>query len=97
MIAAPALRATSLDDAPSLAALHATCFEDAWSTTAMIEVLRAPDTFGFITTVEKLPPLALALGRVSADEAELLTIAVAGTWRRFGLARKLIGQLKRKF
>lgn len=56
----------------------------------MIEVLRAPDTFGFIATIETLPPLALALGRVGADEAELLTIAVAGTWRRFGLARMLI-------
>ena len=86
----PVLRATSLDDASALAALHATCFEDAWSTAAMIEVLRAPDTFGFITTIDALPPLGLALGRVSADEAELLTIAVDGAWRRYGLARALI-------
>lgn len=43
----------------------------------MIEVLRAPGTFGFVVEIERLPLCALALGRVAADESELLTIGVA--------------------
>lgn len=90
MSVAPRLRAATLADAERLAMLHATCFPDCWSTAAMIEVLRAPGTFGFVIEIAQLPLCALALGRTAADESELLTIGVAPAWRRHGLARELI-------
>lgn len=86
----PVLRAAVIGDAERLAVLHATCFADCWSTAAMIEVMRAHGSFGFVIEVAQLPLCALALARCAADEAELLTIGVAPAWRRHGLARELI-------
>ncbi|MBL8698623.1 MAG: GNAT family N-acetyltransferase [Alphaproteobacteria bacterium] len=90
MIADPVLRSAGLADAGLLATLHTDCFEDSWSTGAMIEVMRSPGTFGFLVELQPMMPVALALGRIAADEAELLTIGVARAWRRAGLARRLI-------
>lgn len=96
MIADPMLRSAALADAGLLATLHADCFEDPWSTGAMIEVMRSAGTFGFVVEVGPMVPIALALARVAADEAELLTIGVARAWRRAGLARRLIGAVARE-
>jgi len=90
VIASPLLRMAALADAAPLAALHADCFDDAWSIAAMIEVMRSPGTFGFIAEAGPRAPIGLALARVAADEAELLTIGIARAWRRAGLARRLI-------
>lgn len=91
MIASPLLRMATLADAAPLAALHADCFDDAWSIGAMIEVMRSPGTFSFIAEAGPMVPIGLALARVAADEAELLTIGIARAWRRAGLGRRLIG------
>jgi ribosomal-protein-alanine N-acetyltransferase len=90
MSAAPILRAATIADAERLAALHAACFADCWATGAMIEVLGAQGSFGFVVEIAPLPLCALALARTAADEAELLTIGVGPAWRRHGLARALI-------
>lgn len=90
MSAEPVLREAALGDAERLAMLHAQCFTDCWSTAAMIEVMRAPGSFGFVVEIAQLPLCALALARCAADEAELLTIGVSPAWRRHGLARELI-------
>ena len=70
-----------------LAALHARCFTvpRPWSVAEFVTLLAAP------ATVLTSQPGGFALGQVMADEAELLTIAVAPADRRRGLGRKLLG------
>jgi ribosomal-protein-alanine N-acetyltransferase len=70
-----------------LAALHARCFTvpRPWSETEFETLLAAP------TTVLTSQTGGFALGQVMADEAELLTIAVAPEDRRRGLGRQLLG------
>jgi ribosomal-protein-alanine N-acetyltransferase len=87
------LRAVGVHDAAELSAVHAGCFADSWSPQSMTEVLRTPGTFGFLAEIDAAPPMALALARVAADEAELLTIGVAGGWRRAGIARRLLASV----
>lgn len=73
--------------AADLARLHAQCFTvpRPWSVTEFAGFLAAP------ATVLVSEPGGFALGQVMADEAELLTIAVAPAQRRLGLGRRLLG------
>lgn len=69
-----------------LALVHADCFDDApraWSAQEFRDLLAQPHTF-LLTR-----PHGFLLGRVIADEAELLTLAVAPTSRRHGIGRDL--------
>jgi ribosomal-protein-alanine N-acetyltransferase len=70
-----------------LAGLHARCFTvpRPWSVAEFEAFLAAP------ATVLTSRPGGFALGQVMADEAELLTIAVAPAQRRQGLGRGLLG------
>lgn len=74
-----------------LAELHERCFTTPrpWSAAEFAAFLRDPHVLilGGAT--------AFALGRVIADEAELLTIAVAPEQRRKGLARRLLADFER--
>jgi ribosomal-protein-alanine N-acetyltransferase len=92
MTGAPRLRAAACADAPALALLHAACFDDPWSLPAMLEVLAMPAAFGHVVEFDGLPPAAMAISLVAADEAELLTLAVAAPWRRHGLAQALVDE-----
>ena len=77
-------------DAVALATLHAQCFETPrpWSAGEFADLLAddktvfAGDRHGFV------------LGRVVADEAELLTIAVPPAARRRGLGRQLLSEFE---
>ena len=74
-----------------LAALHARCFDESpppWSAAAFAGALAAPGAF--LLTAGG----AFLLGRVVADEAELLTLAVAPENRRQGTARALLGRFE---
>ncbi len=76
--------------AEALAALHAEAFagrDRAWSAAEIAALTAAP---GAALTAAGDPPLAFALARVVADEAELLTLAVAVAARRRGLAAALL-------
>ena len=72
------------DEAQDLAALHAAAFDHPWDAAALQALLAGPgvialaDADGFI------------LIRVVADEAEILTLAVAPGARRQGLGRRLV-------
>lgn len=70
----------------AMARLHALCFERPrpWSAAAFAAV--AADRHSLVLT----RPDALLVGRAVADEAELLTLAVAPDARRRGLARDLM-------
>ncbi len=87
------LQPVSPADAEELAALHATCFADAWPAPAILGVLAMPGAFGLRVGAPCGPTAGFVLARVASDEAELLTVAVAVPWRRRGLARALIGMV----
>jgi ribosomal-protein-alanine N-acetyltransferase len=72
----------------ALAALHAACFVTPrpWSEQEMAEVVATPH--GFLLLEEG----GFLIGRVIADEAELLTLAVAPALRRRGTARALVAR-----
>ena len=70
----------------AMAVLHARCFTTPrpWTAAEFADLLAEPPVFA--VTV----PLGFALGRVVADEAELLTIAVAPEVRRQGAGQALM-------
>ncbi|MBL6854174.1 MAG: GNAT family N-acetyltransferase [Alphaproteobacteria bacterium] len=67
-----------------LAALHAACFADAWDARALADLLAIPGTFAISSDD------GFILARATADEAEILTLAVTPTARRHGLGRALV-------
>ncbi|MBB2204001.1 GNAT family N-acetyltransferase [Gluconacetobacter takamatsuzukensis] len=76
-----------------LAALHAAAFPPAerWDAAAMDAVLAMPGVLVGLGRLGGDPvPQGFVIGRVVADEAEILTLAVAGTARRRGLGRALL-------
>ena len=84
------LGALDLDRA---AALHAESFtalgERAWTRQDLAELVASPGVAGLLLQVDG-NDAGLAVCRVVADEAELLTIAVRPLHRRKGLARRLL-------
>ena len=82
------VRAT-IHHAAALAAIHASAFPPGarWGPDAMVLQLDQPGAFGLID-----PDGAMLLARVAADQAEILTLAVAPPIRRQGSARALLAQ-----
>jgi ribosomal-protein-alanine N-acetyltransferase len=80
-----------------LAGLHGRCFEDAWSTQAMGEVLGSPGSFAFIAlrpeTESEDQPVGFALARRTGDDAELLTLCVLPEERRRGIGAALLDEV----
>lgn len=74
-----------------LAALHASSFPAPWSPTEFDVLLRQPGVGAWIVS-EGAEPAGFILVRVVADEAEILTLAVAPNYRRKGLGARLIGE-----
>jgi [ribosomal protein S18]-alanine N-acetyltransferase len=72
-------------DLDRLAALHATCFADAWSHDFLGRLLEGPGVQGWLADDD-----AFLLLRVVADEAEVLSIGTRPDARRAGLARALV-------
>jgi ribosomal-protein-alanine N-acetyltransferase len=70
-----------------LAAIHAASFPPAerWPAAAFAAQLALPGVFGLVDDAG-----GMLLGRVAADEAEILTLAVAPEARRRGLGRALL-------
>jgi [ribosomal protein S18]-alanine N-acetyltransferase len=72
---------------PLLAAIHAAAFPpaEAWGEDAISLQLGLPGVLGFIDDRG-----GMLLGRLTVDEAEVLTLAVAPETRRQGIARELL-------
>ncbi|HEY0182732.1 MAG TPA: GNAT family N-acetyltransferase [Rhodopila sp.] len=79
-------RATSADS-EAMAAIHASAFaaQDTWSRDVFSLQLALPNVFGLLC-----PSGGMILSRVAADEAEILTLAVAPGARRGGLGTALL-------
>ncbi len=82
------LRLATTQDAPALAALARTAGVVGWSTEALADSLRGPVVTAGVWQ-ESDGIYGFWLGRIIADEAELLLIAVASDRRRCGLGRTL--------
>jgi [ribosomal protein S18]-alanine N-acetyltransferase len=82
--------------ADALACLHARVFDDPWDGQAFAELLRQPGAKAFMARVGDPPEaVGLILGRVAADEAEILSLAVRMDRQRRGLAARLLSALHR--
>ncbi len=75
-----------------LSELHCRTFDDGWSIDAMAEVLRSPGVWALLA-VDDGAPVGFALGRLAADEAEVLSLGVLAPARRMGLGRALVAGL----
>ena len=85
-------RATPID-AGLVATIHASCFARPWDEAAMAQFIAGPDTLCLIASVADSSGAGSAgflIARKAADEAELLTLGVAPSCRRMGLACALL-------
>lgn len=94
MKAAP-LTATPLEaaDLDFAAELHSEAFDRPWSGDEFASLLSQDGTFGFVARRiggQRTAPAGFVLARLAADEAEVLTIAVARRCRRQGVGRLLM-------
>jgi ribosomal-protein-alanine N-acetyltransferase len=84
----------SAGHARELAALHALIFASSWDEASFGQLLGHPGATAFLARVAAPPrTVGLILGRLAADEAELLTLGVHQGHRRHGIARSLVGLL----
>ena len=82
-----AIEDATLAHADALAAIHRDAFpaQEAWSRDVMRLQLELPASFG------RIAPLGgMILGRIAADESEIVTLAVTPAARRLGLGTALL-------
>ena len=80
-------------EAAVLSALYETAFAEAWAPGQLAQLLAGPGVFALIALDQAGEPAGYALGRVAADEAELLSIALLPGRRRQGGGRLLLDAL----
>lgn len=85
--------ATSGDGA-AIASLHRELFSPSWSAAEVADLMAHPGTAAFVVREAQVPGVAgYVIGRVAADEAEILSIGVAMARRRQGHGRRLVHKL----
>jgi ribosomal-protein-alanine N-acetyltransferase len=77
------------EQASAMAALHAQAFEAPWGEQAFAALMSGPGVIALAARTDG-GLIGLILLRVVADEAEILTLAVAPDHRRRGVARSLL-------
>jgi ribosomal-protein-alanine N-acetyltransferase len=86
---APRIRAVEAFDLAMLAALHAACFEEAWSRDSLATLLATPGAFGLVAA-GGAEPTGFLLARIATDEAEILSLGVRPPARRRGIGSCLL-------
>jgi ribosomal-protein-alanine N-acetyltransferase len=84
-----ALSPAGIEDAAALAALHASSFGRGWSAEEFERLLVEPSVLADRAMAGRRLA-GFVLSRIAADQAEILSIAVADPFRRRGLAGKLL-------
>jgi len=86
-------RAVGVSHAAVIAALHGVCSGDvggaSWDEKAVAALLAMPGAFAHVAD-RRGAPVGFVLARVAADEAEIVSIGVAPTARRQGVAAALV-------
>ena len=82
------IRATAAE-CEAMAAVHAEAFPASWREDEFEDLLEGKGIYGFLAA-SAASPLGVILCRVAAAEMEVLTIGVASTARRKGVARALL-------
>lgn len=76
--------------AGELERLHAPLFSPAWDAASFKLLLDHPGSTAFTARAgEPLETIGFVVGRLVADEAEILTLGVCKTWQRRGVGRRL--------
>ena len=83
------VEAASVRDAPRLAQLHSESFHRGWGEAEFEAMLTERNTLVHRLRVGR-KVIGFAVSRMAADEAEILSIAIAGTHRGRGLSRDLL-------
>jgi ribosomal-protein-alanine N-acetyltransferase len=77
-----------------VAALHALCFDEPWDREALGALLTTPGGFGcLVLDAEGSAPVGFVLGRVAANECDVLSIGVVPASRRRGWGGVLVHAL----
>ena len=89
--AAPLIQPIGAERSAECAAIHAASFAHPWQESDFEQLFVAPGIFADGAIEAKDEYLAgFVLSRIAADEAEILTLAVAPEWRRRGVASSLL-------
>src|SRR5215472_7602418 len=76
-------------DPSNISALHARCFDDCWSAAYLSSLLAMPGCFAIVAGSPSNPE-GFVLGRIAADEVEVLTLGVHPERRRHGIGGSLV-------
>ena len=85
----PALAQAHPRDAAALAAIHVASFNRGWSEPEFEQLLTDRNVIADRAASGR-KPVGFIVSRRAADEAEILSVAVARSWQGRGLARKLL-------
>lgn len=89
-----------MTDADELAALHALAFRHGWPTTEMEALIADPTVTTIVAREGRNPftrrPVGFVMVRAAADEAEVLTVAVAPAKRGRGIGRLMMDEMMRR-
>jgi [ribosomal protein S18]-alanine N-acetyltransferase len=82
----------SVDHAQELSDLHGGLFKDTpWDVTAFNGLLSHPASTSLVARIGNPPQsIGFVIGRLAADEAEVVTLGVGAPWQRHGVGRRLI-------
>lgn len=87
-------------DADDLAALHAHAFRHGWPATEIEALIADPTVTVVVARQGRTPftrrPVGFVMVRAAADEAEILTVAVAPAWRGRGVGRLMMDETIRR-
>lgn len=89
----PVVRLATSSDLPAIAAIESAVFADPWSRRSLATAIAAPGHICLALDSETGTLAGYALGRVMADEGEVLNIAIDGARRRRGYGRLLLASL----
>jgi ribosomal-protein-alanine N-acetyltransferase len=84
------VRPASASDAPRLADIHASAFDESWTAADLLAAMEGPGAFSLLAETSEGAAAGFILCRAIAGEAEVLTLAVDPPRRRLGLARALL-------
>ncbi|HUE46622.1 MAG TPA: tRNA (adenosine(37)-N6)-threonylcarbamoyltransferase complex dimerization subunit type 1 TsaB [Aestuariivirgaceae bacterium] len=84
-----------IEHAEVLSALHGECFAEDWPAADIARIMALPGAVALLAFAAAEPdrPAGFALARRAADEAEIISIGTDPTFRRRGIARRLVGGL----